>query len=383
MAAGRRGMQARQLPPARRQHLGGRERRHAQDAVEIVAPAGLERAPECRRAIDDIGRGDPAPASDAVGRRVPTPTAAACQVGEHRPQHGCIGASSREQVIEAAGIEYPAHRPPHRHPIRHVRRLSSRAGRRREVRRAVAILPCFGNTRRRMLRRIAALVGALLLPALVCAQSINLNDTTRGQLRQRTDGVARPTAKAKLDDALRDFNAEDQPTRLEGVRQLGNVEDASKAIGYLLEAANDPDSAIRLKAIDVLGQIRSKEAVAPLVQQLFMRDTDEVTKQHILVSLGRIGDPRATRPILDFLARDGDQGIRGNAIFALGDIGDEAALEPLGRIAEQSDDPSLRAVAQAAMHKIRDRPAPEVVPSALLQERLRAQAQAAAKQSRR
>jgi HEAT repeat protein len=248
---------------------------------------------------------------------------------------------------------------------------------------AVAILSSLGNTRRRMSRRLAAIALALLLPALARAQPINPADTTRGQLRDSTNGPSKPEAKAKLDDALRNFNADDQPSRLEGVGQLGQVEDAAKAVGYLLQAANDPDSAIRLKAIDVLGHVRSKDAVGPLVQQLFMRDTDEITKQHILVSLGRIGDPRATKPILDFLARDGDRDIRGNAIFALGDIGDEAALEPLGRIAEQSDDPSLRTVAQAAMHKIRDRPAPEVVPSALLQERLRAQAEAAAKQSKR
>jgi HEAT repeat protein len=131
----------------------------------------------------------------------------------------------------------------------------------------------------------------------------------------------------------------------------------------------------------VLGQTRTKDGVSPLVQQLFMRGTDEVTKQHILVSLGRIGDSRATKPILDFLARNVDRRIRGNAIFALGDIGDEAALEPLGRIAEESDDTTLRSVAQAAMRKIRDRPAPEVVPSALAQERLRAEAAAAQKQT--
>jgi HEAT repeat protein len=227
-----------------------------------------------------------------------------------------------------------------------------------------------------MSRRIAAVAWVMLLPVLAHAQpqSIpNPADNTRGGLRDRIN-TNKPEAKAKLDDALRNFNAEDQPSRLEGVRQLGTVEDAAKAMGYLLQAANDSDSAVRLRAIDVLGQIRAKDAVGPLVQQLFMRGTDEVTKQHLLVSLGRIGDARAVKPILDFLARDNDRRIQGNAIFALGDIGDEAALEPLGRIAEETTDPSLRSVAQAAMRKIRDRPSPEVVPSAMMQERLRAQA---------
>jgi HEAT repeat protein len=233
-----------------------------------------------------------------------------------------------------------------------------------------------------MLPRTAALVGILLLPVLARAQpSLNPADTGRSQLRERANPATRPQNKAKLDEALRNFEAEDQQSRLTGVGQLGTVEDNAKAIGYLLQAANDPDSAVRLKAIDVLGQMRAKDAVGPLVQQLFMRGTDEVTKQHILVALGRIGDSRATKPIVDFLARDGDRRVRGNAIFALGDIGDETALAPLGRIAEETDDPSLRSVAQAAMRKIRDRPAPEVVPSAMAQERLRAAAGAEGKQA--
>jgi HEAT repeat protein len=228
-----------------------------------------------------------------------------------------------------------------------------------------------------MKRRIAAVAPVVLLPVLVSAQGFpNPADNTRGQnLRDRASSAAKPEAKAKLDEALRNFNAEDQASRLEGVRQLGTVEDQTKAIGYLLQAANDSDSAVRLRAIDVLGQVRAKEAVSPLVQQLFMRGTDEVTKQHLLVSLGRIRDPRAVKPIVDFLARDNGRRLQGNAIFALGDIGDDAALEPLGRIAEQTQDASLRSVAKDAMRKIRDRPAPEVVPSAMMQERLRAQAQ--------
>jgi HEAT repeat protein len=101
--------------------------------------------------------------------------------------------------------------------------------------------------------------------------------------------------------------------------------------------------------------------------------------QHIAVALGRIGDSRATKPLVDFLARDTSGQLRGTAVFALGEIRDEAALEPLGRLAEETNDPSLRSVAQTAMRKIRDRPAPEVVPSALAQERLRERAAAGAR----
>jgi len=225
-----------------------------------------------------------------------------------------------------------------------------------------------------MPRRLAALA-LLLLPALAQAQ-LNLNPADQnnnrgGPLRNLNAPGAKAQSKIKLDEALRNFNAEDQATRLEGVQQLGQTDDEAKAVGYLLQAANDSDMAIRLKAIDVLGGMRAKDAVGPLVQQLFMRGTETTTKQHILVALGKIGDQRATKPILDFLARDGDRGLRGNAIFALGDIGDQDALGPLNRIAGESTDPTLRSLAQTAVHKINNRPGPEVVPSALAAERYR------------
>ena len=233
-----------------------------------------------------------------------------------------------------------------------------------------------------MPRRLLAASALTLLPMMAGAQPTPLggsfNQQSRGQQQLRNSIPGQKQDKAKLDEALRKFQAPDQPTRLEGVHMLGMVEDQTKAIAYLLEGVNDSDMAIRLASIDTLGQSRAKDSVGPLIQQLFMRGTDDIAMQHIVVALGRIGDPRATKPLVDFLARDTNPKLRGTAIFALGEIRDEDALEPLGRLAEQTDDTSLRNVAQAAMRKIRDRPAPEVVPSALAQDKMRERAAAAA-----
>jgi HEAT repeat protein len=233
-----------------------------------------------------------------------------------------------------------------------------------------------------MSRRLVFASALALLPVVARAQPSPLGGAgqSRNQLRNSLPGQGqKPQEKAKLDEALHRFQAPDQPTRLDGVRMLGLVEDKPKAVAYLLEGASDSDTAIRLASIDTLGQISAKDAVGPLVQQLFMRGTDDIGMQHIVVALGRIGDSRATKPLVDFLARDTSPQLRGAAVFALGEIRDEDALEPLGRLAEETDDPSLRNVAKAAMEKIRDRPAPEVVPSALAQEQLRERAAAAAK----
>ena len=93
------------------------------------------------------------------------------------------------------------------------------------------------------------------------------------------------------------------------------------AVAYLVQALGDPDMRVKAKAIDACGTLRATDATPVLVQQLFLRGTDPEVKQRILAALGKIGDPRAAKPIKEFLGRDLDHATRGTAIFALGDIG--------------------------------------------------------------
>jgi HEAT repeat protein len=213
-----------------------------------------------------------------------------------------------------------------------------------------------------------AIVAAMLAAATGSAGAQTPYDPTGAPRTRLRDPARNAQTGQKLDDALRKLKAEDLETRLEGLRALGEVNDA-KATDYLIGAANDPEQAIRAKAIDTLGHIKAKDATPLLVQRLFMRDTDEATKRRILASLGKIGDPRATGPILDVLARDLDPRLRGNAIFALGDIGDPKALPALEALAKNEPDPMLRGLAAEAVRKIRERPEPAVVPPALAVDR--------------
>jgi HEAT repeat protein len=214
------------------------------------------------------------------------------------------------------------------------------------------------------------LVAALMLPVLAGAQVPLEQDQPRTRLRDRYRTT--PQTTQRLDDNVRKLKSDDPEERLEGVKGLGETNDP-KAVEYLLGAASDPDMRIRVKAIDVLGQIHANEATPILIQRLFMRDTDVGTKQHILASLGKIGDDRATKPIVDFMLRDMETEIRGNAVFALGEIGDKSALPALETIAKEDADPRLRNVAAEAIRKINEKPAPEVVPPALAGDRRRQQ----------
>jgi HEAT repeat protein len=208
-----------------------------------------------------------------------------------------------------------------------------------------------------------ALAWMALVPALALAQVPFEGDQPRNT-RSLRDRYKNPQTTQKLSDNVRKLQSEDTDQRLEAISGLGEMNDP-KATEYLVASANDPDARIRIKAIDTLGRIQAKEATPLLIQQLFMRDTDLGTKQRILVSLGKIGDERATSSIIDFMSRDLDTSVRGNAIYALGDIGDRSALPSLETLAKETQDPMLRSLAKEAIRKINAKPAPSVVPPAL------------------
>lgn len=210
-------------------------------------------------------------------------------------------------------------------------------------------------------------LATILVPAVGLAQSpFDPGESPRTRLRDRA--ARGQSTGPKVEDQVKKLASDDPAERIEGVRGLAEANDP-KGIEYLIGAANDPDDRVRVKAIDTLGQMQATDAVPLLVQQLFLRDTDQSTKARILAALGKIGDQRATQPILDFLSRDVDRQIRGNALFALGEIGDPKASPTLERLATDGDDEALRALATETARKIRERPLPVVQPPALAVDR--------------
>jgi len=223
------------------------------------------------------------------------------------------------------------------------------------------------SSRARLSARLA--LATVVLPALAFAQDnivpFGQEDGPRANLRDR---YRKPENSQKLSDSVRKLKSEDVEERLEAIHTLGQIDDP-KATEALVGVASDLDMRVRIKAIDTLGLVKAKDATGLLVQQLFMRDTTLATKQHILASLGKIGDTHATKPILDFLARDVDPSVRGSAVYALGELGDRSALPTLERFAKADADENFRSLAQSAIRKIEQKPAPTVVPPALVQDR--------------
>jgi HEAT repeat protein len=210
-------------------------------------------------------------------------------------------------------------------------------------------------------RVLTAILVVTVVTGLAAAQSL-LQDP-RQRLRRNDD---RPQSKQSFEEALRKFRSDDLPERLEGIAALGTLEREPRAIEYLLEASNDESATVRVKAIDTLGTMHAQQATAPLLQRIFMRDCDLPTKRRILAALGRIGDRRATGPLLELLDRDVPTDLKASALYALGEIGNEEARPTIEAYARRDPTDPLSAVGKAALAKLNAHPAPVVVPPVLV-----------------
>ncbi|MEO8603555.1 MAG: HEAT repeat domain-containing protein [bacterium] len=194
-------------------------------------------------------------------------------------------------------------------------------------------------------RRITALL-ALLTCACAAPSAAQIS---ADQVKQRYD---KQSKGGSVDEWARDVNSDDPLERLKGVKALSTSTDPA-AVPYLVQCLGDPDMRVKAKAIDACGSVRAADATPVLIQQLFLRGTDPEVKQRILASLGKIGDQRAAKPIMEFLSRDLDHATRGTAIFALGDIGDPETIEFLETLERTEPHPTLKRLANEARAKVR------------------------------
>ncbi len=161
----------------------------------------------------------------------------------------------------------------------------------------------------------------------------------------------RTTTQHDLKSAEAGLGDADPRVRVEALRKLRNVNDP-QADFLLIRSMSDPDTRVRVKAIDILGGRGNKDAVAPMCQFLFLRSTEPVVKMHVAAALGRIGDDRAVRPLIQYLYEATDERSRGTAVFALGEIGDHDATDVLTSAATEDPSPTVRRLAQQAIQKI-------------------------------
>lgn len=155
-----------------------------------------------------------------------------------------------------------------------------------------------------------------------------------------------------LDDTAKYFEAlksENITVIKEAVYYLGEnkEEDAVPLLIQLLR--QDQSKEIRIDAIEALGKIGSIDKnshVDALIGILRENDTEMLTTA--VEALGKIKDPKAVKPLVNFLD---NRNIRFIAIWALGNIGDKGAVPALTGLLN-SDDKYVRHNSTQALKQI-------------------------------
>jgi HEAT repeat protein len=162
-------------------------------------------------------------------------------------------------------------------------------------------------------------------------------DRRRGEMRQ--------------EETHSELKSSDPLIRLEGLTNLAKSR-GKRAAPVLIGATSDPDDRVRLKAIDLLGNLKVREAVPSLLSNLAL-NSSSTEKLRTIAALGEIGDPQATEPLGLFLKRqDIDREMRAAAIFALGAIGNPGARNILTGIFHNDADPEMRRVAGESLQRL-------------------------------
>jgi HEAT repeat protein len=84
---------------------------------------------------------------------------------------------------------------------------------------------------------------------------------------------------------------------------------------------------VRKNLAYVLGEIRSKDAVQPLISAL--NDEHGLVREYAAIALGKIGDAQTTNALVIALKSDARYDVREMAAWALGEIGDDTAIPAL------------------------------------------------------
>jgi HEAT repeat protein len=208
--------------------------------------------------------------------------------------------------------------------------------------------------RRRILCLIAGIAG-LAMAAVPWPVQAQIGGGSGGifqqAMRSTQQGPKAKTPEDAVNDAKKKIDDVDPRVRVAALAELEGANNP-EANAILMREINDPDLRVKVKAIDVLGIHQFKDAVPVMSQELFLRDTPDVVKLHLVAALGRIGDQAGTLPVMNYLDTQTDSRARGTAVFALGEIGNPKAIDVLTQIIGNDRSPMVRKLAQEALAKI-------------------------------
>jgi HEAT repeat protein len=173
-------------------------------------------------------------------------------------------------------------------------------------------------------------------------------EAARSALARMTD----PGVDRQIVDALKGAA---KPVRLELISALG-ARGAASATGALIEAAGDPDAAVRVEALKALRRTADGSRMADLAG-LLVRATDDGERREAELTAAAVAktipedQPRAAA-VLASLKNAGDAPVKCSLLRTLGAIGDARAVDAVAAAAKDPD----AAVADTAVRVLSDWP---------------------------
>jgi HEAT repeat protein len=154
---------------------------------------------------------------------------------------------------------------------------------------------------------------------------------------------------AALKDERTGWYAEQALTRLDGA-----------ALPQLEEHLKGSDPAISEGIARVMGEVKDRRAVAPLLEAVQVAGD---TGKNSATALIQIADPASVEPLIELLGNQGEE-VRLYAAYALGGIKDRRAVPPLTRTLKDTSS-SVRGIAAHALGQIGSRDATAALVAAL------------------
>jgi len=201
-----------------------------------------------------------------------------------------------------------------------------------------------------------------------------------------------------LIQGLQDGNADERQRAAEALARLSDPQ----AVPALVEALGDEHPSVRRAASQALGFIGAPEAVPALIEALGNERVSGVPTS-IISALGRIGDARSVKPLIQLLQEKGKGGndlqgwrivealsqiddervlpaliqtidtkdglVRYRMIKSLGELGDPKAIPVLSQILVGDEEDEMREVAVRSLRKIRHPQAVDALIQALTNDR--------------
>lgn len=251
---------------------------------------------------------------------------------------GRMGEPAVDLLVEMAGLSTPATREAA------IEALGSISSRRALDRVVEALSDSNPNVRSAAVRALGESSNERAVPHLMTL----LRDESSALRAQAATSLARlgHVALPSLVPALKDSRPSVRQLAAAALGDIGSKD----AVAPLIDLISTDQSGARPEAVEALGKIGDAAAIAPILS--ILRAGSVAVRKRAIGALSRFRDPRAIDALADALL-DHSEEVRQSAAVGLGEIGDERAIARLEGMADKDASAEVRAAAVQAIERIR------------------------------